>query len=156
MNIVAIGSILLILYIVYSLVVPTKAMRAKLREETKPRVKPEVKSNYIVYDQVGIYSATYERGLISGYITNLKPTVLQFGDIAKGDYSQTLYVTVDVNGGIKVNDLETDAQKNFNLGDYGITAITMSHGRIHCQAITPNGTDPKNVVSIRFNLVIGS
>lgn len=148
---------MLILFIVYSIVIPPKAVREKIMadiEAKKNKAKRTQTYDRVVYDTLGIVGADYERGSINGIITNIKPHVIKFDQIDKGDFSQTLFVNINFNGLVQVSEHEIDAQRKHGPGDYGIVSVTMTDGRIQCQDILPNGVDPKNLIKLRLNLGI--
>lgn len=148
---------LLLLYIIYAIVVPPKAVRAKIMadiEAKKNKAKRTQTYDRVVYNALGIIGADYERGPITGIITNIKPNVIKFDQIDKGDFSQTLFVNINFNGLVQVSEHEIDAQRKHGPGDYGIVSVTMTDGRIQCQDILPDGVDPKNLIKLRLNLGI--
>lgn len=147
----------LILFIIYSIFVPPKAIRLKMLADIEAKkIKAKRTQTYerVIFNALGIVGADYERGPINGIITNIKPHVIQFDQIDKGDFSQTLFVNINVNGLVQVSEHEADAQRKHGAGDYGIVSITMTDGRIQCQDILPNGVDPKNLIKLRLNLGI--
>lgn len=146
-----------VLYIIYALVVPTKAVRLRyLAEIETKKIKATRTQTYdrVVFNALGIVGADYERGPINGIITNIKPHVINFDQIDKGDFSQTVFVNINFNGLVQVSDHEVDAQRKHGPGDYGIVSITMTDGRIQCQDILPNGVEEKNLIKLRLNLGI--
>lgn len=148
---------LLLLYIVYAIVIPPKAVRAKIITDIKARENKTKRTqtyDRVVFNTLGIIGADYERGPINGIITNIKPHVIKFDQIDKGDLSQTLFVNINFNGLVQVSEHEVDAQRKHGPGDYGIISITMTDGRIQCQDILPHGVDPKNLIKLRLNLGI--
>lgn len=148
---------LLGLYVMYAIIVPPKAIRERIKADIAKNTKKDSRTyKRKVYDYIAIKSAVYERGPINGYITNLQPRGIAFDQIGKGDFSQTIFVNVNVNGLIQVSDHEVDAQRKHAPGDYGIASITMSDGRIQCQDILPNGVDPKNLIKLRLNIAVSS
>lgn len=150
---------LLLLYIVYAFVVPPRTVRAKILadiDSKKNKTKWTQTYERVIFNSLCIVGATYERGPIVGVITNIKPHVIKFDKIDKGDFSQTLFVNVNFNGLVQVSEYEIDAQRKHGPGDYGIVSITMSDGRIQCQDILPTVTDPKNLIKLRFNIVVSS
>jgi hypothetical protein len=144
-------------YIVYCLFVPPKAVRDRLLKElTEKETKTDRQYKRKVFSAIGITSVIYERAEITGFITSFKPRPLIFENIAKGDYSQTLFLNVDFNGNLQVSSTEAEAHAKYKRGDFGMSSITMSDGTVQFRDILPEGEDPKNLIKLRFSFAIDS
>lgn len=150
-------SLLALAAIFYMLLVPNKAMRERMRNDLNLADRKTARQyRRKVSEMIGISAISYERGEITGFVTNLTPKVVLFDGIIKGDYSQTLFLTVSSDGQVVVNTTEAEAQSVYQKGDFGIASVTMTDGSIQFRDILPNGVDPKNLLKLRFNFVTGS
>lgn len=154
MNVVAYASGALILYILWSILVPPKWYRDKFYQDEL--LKDKKASRTYVRDVIkGIYiqSVSFERGHTSGIINKRLPQVFSFDGIIRGDFSQTIYLRVDQDGKLYEFDTDLAAKAAYIESDLGIVAITVSDGQIRFRDIQPNGKYQVEMFKVRFNFV---
>lgn len=140
-----------IAYIIYALTVPTKGHIKRLQEERDQQQQRDArKVQRNVSRAIAIASVAYDRGPIHGFVTSVKPASVIFEGIAKGDYSETRFLHVSADGIITHYLTEDEAQAKYTVGDFGLSAVTMTEGLIQFRNIVPKAIDPKNAYNLKF------
>lgn len=142
----AVGSVVMILVIAYMLLVPTKAERlrrleAKKIKDRKAIIAARDKGNSKIYDTLVVVTASAERGTSTTYMTLNGNNLITFDGITKGFFSETVYVVLTGDAEIQQYHTEAQAQSQFQLGDYGIVAVTVSKGTVQVRQIHPEKLD---------------
>lgn len=146
--------LLLLGYIGWCLVVPTKRQRAQLLANVEQSAKKPAKFKRAVYRGIVVDSVKYQRGPIHGYIVGFEPTIVVFDKIIDGDYSQTVYTRLDHNGKLHQYPTRAMAEESFVNGDFGILAITMTEGRIQFGNILPERMKPETQVMLELSFMV--
>lgn len=147
-----VASIVVILFIVWMIVVPSEAQRTrrKERQEQLKRKKARGATTPLTYPKLSITGITARRAVTTTLITNVSgSTQLNFNGIASGNYSETIYVRLSGEGELTQFNTETAAQAAYVRGDYGILAVTMSPGVVTQRNVVPTnlpiGVEPFNI-----------
>lgn len=152
-----IGSSLLLVWIFYMLMVPTRSMiekRKKLSISNNKRVSSSIKQN-LVFQHLIVTGVNIRRHTTFTTLTNTNNQYyVSFNMVSTGQHSETIYVLVSSNGIITQFPTEILAQKSYVEGDYGIIAITMEPGVIHQRSIVPDGIDKANSFTIELSLMV--
>lgn len=157
MNWAVIACIALIIYIVYGIFFPPKWYSAKLDEDAALKAKRDART-YVrnAAMAIGIHSVYYERGRTTGVIRKRTPQVFLFQGIARGDFSETLYLKVDQDGGITHFETDIAAKAAFIDSDIGIVAVTTSDDQIRFRDIDPPSATERDLFKVRFTYVTSS
>lgn len=157
MNLMVIACIALLLYSAYAILIPPKWYRAKLDEDDALKAKRKART-YVrtAAMMIGIYSVSYERGHTTGIITKRTPQVFVFNGIARGDFSETLYLKVDQDGDITHFETDIAAKAAFIDSDLGIVAVTTSDDLMRFRDIEPPSVTDREMFKVRFTYVTSS
>lgn len=151
------AGLMLIGYILWAVLVPPKWYRDKLNKDDALKAI-RASRTYVrdVVKVIGIQSVFFERGHTSGVLNKRAPQVFTFNGIARGDFSQTIYLRVDQDGSLYDYDTDLAAQAAYRESDLGIVAVTVSDSQIRFRDIQPKGVTAEDMFKVRFNFVTGS
>lgn len=146
--------LLLLGYIVWCFVVPTKRQRERMLANIEKHAKKPAKFKRAVHRGIIIDRIKYQRGPIHGYILGFEPTIIVFDKIIDGDYSQTVYTRLDFHGKLHQYSSRALAEESFVNGDFGIMAVTMTEGRIQFGNILPARMKPETQVLLEASFMV--
>lgn len=146
---------LLVVAILWMFFVPSKQLRTQMQKdyELKQKRKNRI-SERATHEALGITGIMAHRGESTTFLTNIKPYVVLFAGIAKGFFSDTVFIVVNDTGEVKQYATEVLAQNAFKKGDYGITALTMSDGIVTTRNVVPDTVHETNSFRLQYNFVL--
>lgn len=138
-------------YILYAIFIPPKWwIQQRLAEAAK--VTP--KRGPIAPVVMGIYAIEYDRGYTSGWVKLDDPVFIGFSGIAKGDYSETVYIKVNLDGSILAFKTEAMAKRTWQKNDCGIVAVTSDATGLKFRDIPPHADIGKDMFKVRFDFMV--
>lgn len=148
-------SVLFLLAILWMLFVPSKQLRVQMQKDYELKQKRQNRiSERTVHEALGITGIMAHRGESTTFLTDIKPYVVLFAGIAKGFFSDTVFIVVDGDGKVQQFTTEVLAQNAFKKGDYGITALTMSDGIVTTRNVVPDTVHETNSFRLQYNFVL--
>jgi len=153
------GSIALTLVIVYFAFVPFKGKRTEFFRQQKrnKRLEDHNKARPKTYTALTVLGITARRGdSVTLIIADFSKVILTFNGIAQGNYSETIYLVVTGDGGVKQHTNEVLARSDYTKGDYGIVAVTMAPGAITQRSIVPDTVHKDNAFDLEFSVRVSA
>lgn len=153
------ASLGLLLVILYFAFVPTKGKRVEFFEQAKRQKRRDErdKARPKTYTSLAVTGITARRGDSTTLVINdFSKVIVEFPGIAQGHYSETIYIVVTGDGAVKRHNTESLAQADYNKGDYGIMALTMSPGTITQRNIVPLVIHKDNAFDLEFSVRVSA
>lgn len=146
---------LLAAFILFMFFVPNRRIREERRAvwEIEKRRNPRGNSR-TASEVIGIHGIMAHRGESTTFLTDIEAQLVHFIGITKGYFSDTVFLVVTGDGKITQFDNEVLAQNAFKKGDYGITAMTMSDGKLTTRDIVPDVIHEDNAYRLQYSFIL--